>query len=277
MLDHVAWLADLGQNNGNGKGHISMTAGIHHRRLRPLIGLTFAFSLVVLWAAPASAQFYVRSPDVEKGELKLEEHGAVYSGPGEDERRRQSHEIEAKYGFTDRWEGIVEGFFRQDIGEDFEARQFELGAQYEIVEREGDGLGLAFRGIYEFALQGGDPDEILFGPIAKYVWARDSFTTNAFFIGQLGNHREIDSLEFKFNWRLKHEFNERWAIGVEGYSEIEDLSHAGTWDDQKHRLGPVAYLELDSMPKWEFAAGTLFGASDATSDVTFKFDAEIEF
>ena len=30
-------------------------------------------------------------------------------------------------------------------------------------------------------------------------------------------------------------------------------------------------------PKWEFAAGALFGVSDATSDITFKFDAEVEF
>jgi hypothetical protein len=42
-------------------------------------------------------------------------------------------------------------------------------------------------------------------------------------------------------------------------------------------VGPVAYLELEGMPKWEFAAGTLFGVSDATSDVTFKFDIEAEF
>jgi hypothetical protein len=237
-----------------------------------------AFSLLLLGSVPASAQFYVRSPDVGKGELKLEEHGAVYSGPGEDERRRQSHELEAKYGFTDRWEGIAEATFRQNIGEDFKAHRIELGAQYDIVERHGDGLGLAFRSLYEFALQSGDPDEILFGPLAKYVRGPDSFTINTFFIGQVGDHRDIDSLEFKVNWRLKHEFNERWAIGVEGYSEIEDLSHTGTWDEQKHRVGPVAYLELeDSMPKWEFAAGALFGVSDATSDVTFKFDAEVEF
>jgi hypothetical protein len=72
---------------------------------------------VCMGNVPANAQFYVRSPDVEKGALKLEEHGAIYSGPGEDERRRQSHEVEGKYGFTDRWEGIVEGVFRQEIGE----------------------------------------------------------------------------------------------------------------------------------------------------------------
>ena len=76
---------------------------------------------------------------------------------------------------------------------------------------------------------------------------------------------------------MKHEFNETLAIGVEGYSEFEDLSHAGAWDDQKHRVGPGAYRELDGMPEWEFAAGTLFGVCDATSDVTFEFDAELAF
>ena len=69
-------------------------------------------------------------------------------------------------------------------------------------------------------------------------------------------------------------------MGFEGYSEIEDLVHAGSFDDQKHRLGPVAYFEFgghEAKPKWEFAAGALFGVSDATSDVTFKFDLEMEF
>lgn len=236
--------------------------------------------LLVLSAQTASAQFYVRPPEVDKGKIYLEEHGALYSGPGEDEHRRQTHEVEGKYGLTDRWALIVEGFFRQDIGEEIEAREFELGAQYEIIERHGDGLGFAFRTIYEFALQSHEPDEILFGPLAKYVWGPNSATGNAFFIGQLGDEAEIDSLELKLNWRLKHELNEKWALGVEGYGEIEDLSHAGSWDDQKHRIGPVAYYEFgghDGKPKWEFDFGTLFGISDATSDVTYKFDAEVKF
>ncbi|MGD9501998.1 MAG: hypothetical protein AB7V40_05875 [Methyloceanibacter sp.] len=246
---------------------------------RSIVCLGAASGLLALSAHSASAQFYVRSPDVEKGETAIEEHGALYSGPGEEERRRQSHEVELKHGLTDRWELIVEGTFRQDIGESFEARQVELGAQYEIVERHGDGLGVAFRTIYEFALQDHSPDEILFGPLAKYVWGRDSFTFNTFFVGQVGNDVEIDSLELKVNWRLKRELGEKFALGVEGYSEIEDLAHAGSFNDQEHRLGPVAYLELEGRggTEWEFAAGTLFGLSDAVSDVTYKFDAEFKF
>jgi len=246
--------------------------------LRLIIWLGLVFCLLVVCAQPASAQFYVRSPDVKKGQLNLEEHGALYSGPGEDERRRQSHELEAKYGFTDRFEGIAELTARENIGDSLKWHRLELGGQYEIIERHGDGLGLAFRSLYEFALQDGDPDEILFGPLAKYVRGHDSLTVNTFFVGQVGNHVDIDSLELKVNWRLKHEFNETWGVGIEGFSEVEDLSHTGTWDEQKHRMGPVAYLEFEeSMPKWEFAGGVLFGISDATSEFTYKFDAEVKF
>jgi len=228
----------------------------------------------------AGAQFYVRSPEVDKGELEIEEHGALYSGPGEDERLRQTHEVEEKYGLTNRFEVIVEQVFEQPIGEDFIAEEIEVGGQYEIVERRGDGFGLAFRTLYEFALEGASPDEILFGPLAKWVKGPDSFTINAFFVGQVGKHREIDSLEFKLNWRLKRELNEKWGIGAEGYSEIEDLAHAGSFDEQEHRLGPVAYYEFphaEGRPEWKAAGGVLFGLSNAVSDFTYKFDIEVEF
>lgn len=239
-----------------------------------------AFALLPLGASSAWAQFYVRSPEVVKGRLAIEEHGAIYSGPGEEERLRQTHEVEQKYGLTDRFEVIVEQFLEQPIGDDLFVEEIELGGQYEFIERHGDGLGLAFRTIYEWVLPDHEPDEILFGPLAKYVRGGDSATINAFFIGQVGNEAEIDSLELKLNWRLKHEFNENWGLGVEGYGEIEDLSHPGTFNEQEHRIGPVAYYEFgghNGKPKWEFAAGPLFGISDATSDVTFKFDIEAYF
>lgn len=249
-------------------------------RWKTVVTLALAGVMLALAAAPASAQFYVRSPEVDKGELEIEEHGALYSGPGEDERLRHSHELEGKYGITERFEVILEGVFEQPIGENFEAKEIELGGQYEIIERRGDGLGLAFRTFYEFALLGGSPDEILFGPLAKFVRGHDSATINTFFVGQVGDHVEIDSLELKVNWRLKRELNERWGLGVEGYSEIEDLANAGSFDEQGHRLGPVAYYEFphaEGKPEWKVAGGVLFGVSDAVSDFTYKFDLEVEF
>ena len=197
---------------------------------RGLTTLTISTLLIVLASAPASSQFYVRSQEVDKGEAEIEEHGAVYSGPGEYERLRQTHEIEGKYGLTERFEAILEGELEQPIGESLEGKAVGLGGQYEISERHGDGLGFAFRTIYEFALPKDSPDEILFGPLAKFVRGPNSATVNTFFVGQVGDRVEIDSLELKVNWQLKHELSEGWALGVEGFTEIEDLAHAGVGD-----------------------------------------------
>jgi hypothetical protein len=112
------------------------------------------------------------------------------------------------------------------------------------------------------------------------VRGRDSITVNTFFVGQVGNDVEIDSLELKVFWRLKHELTDKWALGLEAYSEIEDLAHVGSFEEQTHRLGPVAYYEFphaEGKPEWKAAGGVLFGVSDAVSDLTYKLDIEVEF
>jgi hypothetical protein len=261
-----------------------------------------AMAVMIGWVAlltpiPAWAQFYVRQPDVEKGESEVEEHGAVYAGPGEDEDLRQSHEVEFKRGLTDRVQLIVEGFFEQPVGDSLRATEFEIGGQYQLIKPEGDGFAFAFRTLYEAVRDA--PDEVLFGPLARFQKGPNSTTLNTFFIGQVGDDPTIDGLEFQYNWQLKHELTQRVAFGVEAFGEIEDLANPGSFNDQLHRAGPVIYLNFGEQAegletdkreseeagheqeaealKLKMAAGVLFGLSDATSDVTFKVDAELEF
>jgi hypothetical protein len=248
--------------------------------------------VTLLTPGSASAQFYVRQPDVENGETEFEEHGAVYVGPGDDEALRQSHEVEFKRGLTDRAQLIVEGFLEQPIGESLQATEFEIGGQYELIKPQGDGFALAFRTLYSAVKDA--PDEILFGPLARYAKGRNSTTLNTFFVSQVGDHPEIDGLEFQYNWQLKHELSHRVAFGVEAFGKIKDLAHPGSFNDQLLRAGPVIYLNFgeeaekhesgeteqvqkSEAPELKMAAGVLFGLSDATSDVTFKLDAELEF
>jgi len=262
-----------------------------------LLALGVVFTCVALLApSRASAQFYVRQPDVEKGVSEVEEHGAVFAGPGEDEDLRQSHEIEFKRGLTDRAQLIVEGFLEQPIGKGLKFTEFEIGGQYELIKQEGeDGFAFAFRTLYEGVRDA--TDEILFGPLASYTVGRNSTTLNTFFVGQVGDDPTIDGLEFQYNWQLKHELSHRVALGVEAFGEIADLAHPGSFNDQLHRAGPVIYLNFgeegygaerseaeeseheqrSGALELNMAAGVLFGLSDATSDVTFKFDAELEF
>jgi hypothetical protein len=261
-----------------------------------LVAAFLLTGVTLLTPGPASAQFYVRQPDVEKGETEFEEHGAVYVGPGDDEALRQSHEVEFKRGLTDRAQLIVEGFLEQPIGESLQATEFEIGGQYELVKPQGDGFALAFRTLYSAVKDA--PDEILFGPLARYAKGRNSTTLNTFFVSQVGDHPEIDGLEFQYNWQLKHELSHRVAFGAEAFGKIKDLAHPGSFNDQLLRAGPVIYLNFgeeegsaaekhesgeteqvqkSEAPELKMAAGVLLGLSDATSDVTFKLDAELEF
>jgi len=239
--------------------------------------------------------FYVRQPEVEKGELEFEEHGAFFSGPSREEDLNQSHEIEATYGLTDRWQIMVEGLIEQPVHESLEGTEVEAGAQYEIIKSKGNGFDLAFRAEYEAELEHDEADEILFGPIVKYTWGRGSTTFDAFFTGQVGPKTDTEGLGFQYNWQFRYQLNPRFGIGTEAFGNIEDLSNAGSANNQPHRAGPVLYINFGEVqssdaereeteheqkteaPEFNVAAGVLFGLTDITSDVTFKVDAELEF
>jgi hypothetical protein len=258
-----------------------------------------AVTALVSWAAllmptKAWAQFYVSSPDVEKGEIEIEEHGAIYAGLTEEENLRQSHDIVFRDGLTGRAQLIIEGSFEQPLGDGLQATEFEVGGQYQFVKSQKDGFGFAFQALYETTRDA--PNNIVFGPLMSFKTGRNSTTLNAFFIGQLGDHPEM---EFEYNWQLKHEINNRLAFGVEAFGDIKDLANPGSFDDQLLRMGPVVYLKFGEQaagsnsdepesagsepekepraPKFEMAAGVLFGLTEATSDLTFKVDAELEF
>ena len=174
----------------------------------------------------------------------------------------------------------------------------EIELQYELVEREGNGFGLAFIGGYGFATRGGEADELEFGPIMELASGGFLLTTNTFFSSQVGEHRETDGLGFEYGWRAQQKIAKKWAIAAEMFGEIEDLSNAGSFDDQPHSLGPtLLYIpngdddegggngdgddenRVAEAPEMEVSlnVGVQFGLTDATSDTAVKFQGSIGF
>jgi hypothetical protein len=274
--------------------------GVRRGRVLWAVGMVFTWvTLLAPVRARAQDSFYVRQPEVEKGKTEIEDHSAVLTGTNSTEDFRQSHEIEATYGLTDRWELIVEGLLQQPVHGGLQGTEVEAGTQFEMIKRQGDGIDLAFRTEYVAVLEHDEADKILFGPIIKYVKGRASTTFDAFFNGQMGEQADTGGLGFQYNWQAKYELNSRVGLGVEAFGEIEDLANAGSFNDQPHRIGPVIYLNFGEeaegfetekreseeteheqrfeAPEFNVAAGVLLGLTDVTSDVTFKLDAELEF
>lgn len=289
-----------------------------------MLSVLMAAGLTVGVSTPALAEFEINEPGVEKGETEVEYRGAVHwgvpkgmeggGGEGDEEEGgegvleeeeegeglRQSHDFEIEYGITDRIRGAVTLGTDEPIDGDFDVSGVELEALYELIEREGNGIGLAIGGGYGFATRGGEADEIEFGAAIDVASDRLLLTLNPSFGAQVGDDREHSGLGFEYGWRGEYKFAHSWGIGVEMFGEIEQLAHSGPFDDQNHSIGPTLFYnpgdrddnvgglgdfddndddEIAGEPEMEFVlnVGLQFGLTDATSDTALKFQGALEF
>ena len=284
--------------------------------------LASAFAwLIAGTARPALAEFEIQEAGVEKGEVEFDYRGAVHDGfprpdreaaaeaeeegegggaleeEEEGEFLRQSHDFEPQWGVTDRILLSLTLGADEPLDADFDLSSVELEAQYEVIEREGNGIGLAVIGAYGFATRSGDADEVEFGPIVELAAGKALLTINPFFTSQVGDNRETDGLGFEYGWRGQYDFARHWGVGVEMFGEIEDLSNAGSFDDQPHSIGPTLFYnpggeEADEAggnsddddkiakgPEMEVSlnVGVQFGLTDLTSDTALKFQGTLGF
>jgi hypothetical protein len=300
--------------------HLNVLRAAQRLALTTAVSALAAGGLTIGTTKPALAEFEIQESEVEKGEVELEYRGAVHwgfpkaerEGAEEDEEEggleeeegeflRQSHDFEIQYGITERWMVSVGVSADEPLDEDFDLSSVEIELQYEIVERKGNGLGLAFQGGYGFATRGGEADEIEFGPIVELASGKALLTLNPLFASQVGEHRETDGLGFEYGWRAQYNFAKKWAMGAEMFGEIEDLSNAGSFNDQQHSLGPTLFYmpggddddddnghgngdddderKVGGPPEKEISLniGVQFGLTDLTSDTALKFQGSIGF
>jgi hypothetical protein len=294
---------------------------VDHLRLTAAISALAASGLTIGTTKPALAEFEIQESTVERGETELEYRGAVHwgfpktekedaaegvdqgEGAAADEEEggplRQSHDFELQYGITERWMFSTTLTADQPLDEDFALSAVDLELQYELIEREGNGIGLAFTGGYGFATRGGEADEIEFGPIVELASGKLLLTLNPFFSAQVGDNRQTDGLGFQYGWRAEYDFAQHWGVGVEMFGEIEDLANAGSFDDQNHSIGPTLFYnpggdddegekkegkggddeKVAGPPGMEFSlnVGVQFGLTDVTSDTALKFQGSLAF
>lgn len=280
--------------------------------------LAFAW-LTISATGPALAEFEIQESQVEQGEIELEYRGAVHDGfPGaeraaaaegegggaleeeeEGEFLRQSHDFEFQWGISDRLMYSTTLATDEPLDGDFDLTSIEMELQYELIERMGNGLGLAFIGAYGIATRSGEADEIEFGPIVELAAGKALLTINPFFSSQVGNNRQTDGLGFEYGWRGEYDFAKHWGVGVEMFGEIEDLANAGSFDDQPHSIGPTLFYnpgveeeeegeggekgggdESAARPRQtelSLNVGVQFGLTDVTSDTAVKFQGSLAF
>jgi hypothetical protein len=285
-----------------------------------------AFGLFV-GLKPALAEFEIQESGIERGEVELEYRGAYHwglpkfsgagegvleteVGEGEDEEDgddevplRQSHDFEFEMGITERWMISTTLITTVPAGFNWQTDAVELETQYEFIERRGNGIGFAFSAGYGWATQAETANEFEFGPIFEFGLGKFLLTTNTFFSREMGEFTETDGLGFEYGWRGEYDIAKHWGIGVEMFGEIEDLSHAGSFNDQEHSIGPTLFWkpggddddeEVGDIgeakangdngnepepvgTEFSMNVGVQFGLTDATSDTALKFQGSLGF
>lgn len=213
----------------------------------------------------------------------------------------------------------------------FEFTEVGVGAKVELLEAEDDGVGIAFLVEFEkavreektleiegdeFELEAEDEGKTLsFGPIFALKNGPWSATTNLLFSyvfdgketeseGDVDNGAlEVEEVtvtkadeywNFDYAVQVKYQITNMFGVGVEAYGTITDIGDTFEDSADKHRLGPVLYVnfgddddgdegevdndeEEEEGPEVAMAFGVLFGLNDDTSDIAVKWDMEVEF
>jgi hypothetical protein len=246
-------------------------------------------------ASPAFAQFEVKEPKVEKGELEVEEHSSFQSGLPEDDEARHGHEVSIGYGFTNFWKAEFSAGFEKEDGGSFQATELEFENTFQLAHFADSGVTIAFlvtgvAGLHD------EPDAIEFGPLMQFGDGDRHLILNGIFEKTFGDNRE-EGTGFEYAAQLRFLNWSRFGLGVEAFGEIGNIEDVQSFNDEQLRVGPVLYFDLLSSEeksikddddddkkggskgpeKITSAIGVLFGATDATPDVTLKWDVEIEF
>ena len=319
-------LKDLSRNHKQG-----FLWGLHLRQNPMLqrklqhLALTVVISAMGLTLAgtkPVLAEFEIQEAGIEKGEVELEYRGAYHWGlpktgggvaagnadeeeEGEVEEEeeevplRQSHDFEMQMGITDWWMISTTLGTVVPEGGSWLAESVELETQFQLIKRRGNGIALSFATGYGWATRPDTANEVEFGPIMEFAAGKFLLTTNTFFSRQMGEFAETDGLGFEYGWRGEYDFAKHWGVGVEMFGEIEDLSHAGSFNQQNHSIGPTLFWSPTNKEEdvgdaaggdedenktqgpapleLSFNVGVQFGLTDATSDTALKFQGSLSF
>ncbi|MDJ0513466.1 MAG: hypothetical protein QNJ62_08495 [Methyloceanibacter sp.] len=260
-------------------------------------------------ASPAYAEFEIQESTIDPGETQLQYRGAWHRGlpkgeetedvdlsldPG-DAALKQSQDFELQYSPTSFWLVALTHVFDEPADNHFRLNSIEFESQFELVTREGDGLGLAIQGGTEQpvfdAREEADP-EVTIGPIVELSKSNYTLVMNPLFFREIGDKNDQEGVGFEYGWQGRKElFGERLWLAVEMFGEIEDLSNAGPFDLQQHSIGPAFYYtfgkeddfddELDGLDRKSkeltVSVGAQFGLTRATSDVALKIFIGYDF
>lgn len=225
--------------------------------------------LVFSCATDALAESKASSPVVTKGKLEFE-YGLADHIDDEAEKAGAEHELEIKYGLTDRFRPQVEFEFEDERDDHLTLGALSIGAQYQLTKKDEAWLESAVRLNYDFKPH--DAEEVRARLILQKRYdkfrQRVTFRSNQ----EVGGDAQAGGPEWRMLVSSRYEIMDDFEISAELDSAFGQARDFDEYDRQKHYVGPAIYGEIGE--HFEYTLGYSFGISEAASDGVARLEVE---
>ncbi len=241
--------------------------------------------LSTLLPAPALADFKVWTPDVQYGEIAIENVSDLGFDPSRARSGEQSHTAEVEYGLTSWWQSELEFEFDRPPGPGQATKYSQVTSEnlFQFTERGEYPVDAGFFVEYGQSQLPGQPSEFTFGPVLRKDFGGTSNSLNLFFerdIGSFGNSRPVFSYAFEsridaWTWRMGRNFVEP---GLQVYGTPGPVGHFAAWGLQDERAGPQLFGKFFNLGPGtlEWNGGILFGLNSSAPRTTLRWQLEYE-
>lgn len=230
--------------------------------------------LLLLFAAPARADFKVDSPQIEPGGPVIE-HSSSWGRDHSPARGRElSFNNSLGYGVTNWWFTEFAGEAIRTPGEDGAARSSALSWKntFQFTTQEGAGVDLGAEVQYRRINRADTPDVLLLGALAQKEFGPLSAIVNLLFQQEIGTGA-TGGVDFGYAVQARWSFAEALGVSLEAFGAPGKIQRFAPAAEQDHRAGPVlsGSFGLGDYGAIGYEAGYLFGLTHAAPDGTFKW------
>lgn len=222
------------------------------------------FALLLLHGGIAQAADKIYDPYVTPSELKLGYFGS------RDDDDVQKQQMSLSYGVNDFWKTELHGKLAKASGDNVTFDAWKWNNIFQLTERGQYFVDVGGTLGYEWTPRGNKADAVE----ARLILAKDIENTSH--IVNFNAEKQVSSgkrkqTKGKILWSSRYNYTKAFEPGFEIESDFNELKKMGSFDEQKHSIGPAAYGKIplpfgDEAGGLKYRVAYLFGVSDAASD-----------
>ncbi len=239
-----------------------------------LAQIVLAASFAAMSPALAQSTSGVSGSDVHAGE-DLFDYRFSYSPENDGKDEGFTHRVHYQHGFSESWRARVLLTFGKRGADPLKPRSAGIEILHQFKESEDTGgWDSAIRFDGDIPLRDGAPGRARIAWHNQFAIDEHVQLRGVILVGREFGDRAKDGVTLETREEMTYKlasdaFLPGVRIGAQMFNKYGATAHFGSFDEQKHQLGPVLKGEIGDHVKYEFS--TLFGLSHAASDADLRF------